>query len=306
MTMDTGHTPVLMAEVLEGLQIKPGGLYIDATTGAGGHSRAILLASAPTGRLLCIDADPRALDVAQRNLADFASRIQFIHANFSQLESAAVSHGFAHVDGILLDLGISSLQLDNAERGFSFQKEGPLDMRFSDEGPSAADLINDLPEGQLAAVIWKYGEERQSRRIARTIVENRPIHSSTELAQLIARVKGHREKIHPATKTFQALRMAVNNELEVLEATLPQAVKLLAPQGRLAVITFHSLEDRIVKKFLRNESQDCLCPPELLICQCNHAATLRLVNRRVITPSNNEKIQNRRSRSAKLRIAERV
>jgi len=304
--METGHTPVLLAEILEGLQIKPGGYYVDATTGAGGHSRAILLASAPTGRLLCIDTDPTALDKARHNLADFASRICFANANFSELEVIAVKNGFGQVNGILLDLGVSSLQLDNAERGFSFGKEGPLDMRLSGQGPSAADLINNLPETELADIIWKYGEERKSRGIARAIVRNRPLHKSTELAQLIVRVKGRRGRIHPATKTFQALRIAVNRELDALEAALPQAVKLLVPGGRLAVIAFHSLEDRVVKVFFRTESQTCVCPPEAPVCTCNHRASLRIRNRKVIMPSDREKAENRRSRSAKLRIAERI
>ena len=304
--MEAGHTPVLLAEVLKGLQIEPGGHYIDATTGAGGHSRAILLASAPTGCLLCIDTDPRALDKARHNLVDFASQISFANANFSELEAVAVKNGFGQVDGILLDLGVSSLQLDNAERGFSFQKEGPLDMRLSGRGPSAADLVNNLPETELADIIWKYGEERQSRRIARAIVKNRPLHRSTELAQLIVQVKGRKGKIHPATKTFQALRIAVNRELDALEAALPQAVKLLVPGGRLAVIAFHSLEDRVVKVFFRTESRTCICPPEALVCICNHKASLRIWNRKVIVPSDKEKAENRRSRSAKLRIAERI
>ena len=304
--MESGHTPVLLTEVLECLQIEPGGHYIDATTGAGGHSRAILLASAPAGCLLCIDTDPRALDKARHNLADFASRISFANANFSELEAVAVKNGFGQVDGILLDLGVSSLQLDNAERGFSFQKEGPLDMRLSGQGSSAADLVNNLPETELADIIWKYGEERQSRRIARAIVRNRPLHRSTELAQLIVQVKGRKGKIHPATKTFQALRIAVNRELDALEAALPQAVKLLVPGGRLAVIAFHSLEDRVVKVFFRTESRTCICPPEALVCICNHKASLRIWNRKVIMPSDKEKAENRRSRSAKLRIAERI
>ena len=304
--METGHTPVLLAEILEGLEIKPGGQYVDATTGAGGHSRAILVASAPTGRLLCIDTDPLALDKARHNLTDFASRVGFVNANFSDLEAVAVKNGFGQVDGILLDLGVSSLQLDNAARGFSFEKEGPLDMRLSGQGPSAADLVNKLPEPELAEIIWKYGEERQARRIARAIARNRPLHKSTELAQFIVRVKGRKGRIHPATKTFQALRIAVNRELDALEAALPQAVKLLVPGGKLAVIAFHSLEDRIVKVFFRTESQTCICPSEAPACTCSHRASLLIRNRKVITPSDREKAENRRSRSAKLRIAERI
>jgi len=304
--MEVEHTPVLLQEVLEGLQIKPGGLYIDATTGAGGHSRAILQASAPSGRLLCIDADPLALETAQRNLADFATRVRFVCANFSELETVAAQEGFETVNGILIDLGVSSLQLGSAERGFSFQKEGPLDMRLSGQGRSAADLINELPERELSDIIWQFGEERQARKIARAIVENRPLHTTAELARIVSRVKGNAGKIHPATKTFQALRIAVNRELSALEASLPQAVRLLSPGGRLAVITFHSLEDRTVKQFFHTESRDCICPPDAPICTCHHRASLRLVNRRAITPSDDEKARNRRSRSAKLRVVERL
>jgi len=306
MNAATEHVPVLLDEVMAGLHVKPNGRYIDATTGAGGHSRAILQASAPAGKLLCIDTDPHALDRAQQTLAEFGNRTHFVVTNFSELEAVATANGFSQVDGILIDLGVSSLQLNNAALGLSFQNEGPLDMRLSGRGPSAADLIDRLPEVELAALIWKYGEERQSRRIARAIVAARPIKTTTELAQLIARVKGQRGKINPATQTFQALRIAVNRELDVLEAVLPQAVRLLASGGRLAIISFHSLEDRIVKTFFRNESRDCICPPGALACTCDHRASLMLLNKRVIVPSDQERIQNPRSRSAKLRIAERI
>jgi 16S rRNA (cytosine1402-N4)-methyltransferase len=300
------HIPVLLNEVLEGLQVKPGGLYIDATTGAAGHSKAILNASAPDGRVLCIDADPGALATARRNLADFASRVQFVNANFSELKTVAVQNGFDRVDGILFDLGVSSLQLDSAERGFSFQHDGPLDMRLSGEGPSAADLINSMSEQDLADIIWRYGEERQSRRIARAIVAHRPIRTTGELAQIITQVKSGRERIHPATRTFQALRIEVNRELEVLEAVLPMAIELLVPGGRLAVIAFHSLEDRIVKQFFRTESQECICPPQVPACTCNHRASLRVLNRRPVEASDEERSRNRRSRSAKLRVVSRL
>ena len=291
---------------MDGLLVKPGGLYIDATTGAGGHSLAILAASAPDGRVLCIDADPGALATARRNLADFASRVQFVNANFSELETVAVQNGFDRVDGILFDLGVSSLQLDSAVRGFSFQHDGPLDMRLSGEGPSAADWVNTLPEQELADFIWRYGEERQSRRIARAVVAHRPLHTTGELALLITQVKSGREKIHPATRTFQALRIAVNQELEVLEAVLPVAIRLLVPGGRLAVIAFHSLEDRIVKRFFRTESSECVCPPHVPACTCNHRASLRVLTRRPIEPSAEERSHNRRSRSAKLRLVSRL
>ena len=306
MNMEIEHVPVLLAEVMAGLHVKSDGQYIDATTGAGGHSRAILQASAPAGRLLCIDTDPHALARARQKLADFVTRTCFVVANFSELEAVAIANGFSQVNGILFDLGVSSLQLNNATRGISFQHEGPLDMRLSGQGPTAADLINNLPEEELAALIWKYGEERHARRIARAISAARPLHSTLELAQLVARVKGQRGKINPATQTFQALRIAVNRELEVLEAALPQAVRLLASGGRLVIISFHSLEDRIVKTFFRQESRDCICPPEVLACTCEHRASLRLLHKKVITPSDQERVQNPRSRSAKLRIAERL
>lgn len=303
---DVKHTPVLVKEVIEGLQVKPGGRYIDATVGLGGHSRAILSASAPSGRLLCIDADPEALARARENLADFASRVRLVRADFSTLQATAAANGFDAVDGILFDLGVSSLQLDTAERGFSFQQEGPLDMRFSGEGLAAADVVNTFSERELADIIWRYGEERESRRIAREIVAHRPLHSSTELAALVARVKRSREKIHPATRTFQALRIAVNQELEALSLALPQAVDLLVPGGRLAVITFHSLEDRIVKQFIHRESQQCICPPQGPACTCTHRASLRVLNRKPIIPAAEEVARNRRSRSAKLRLAVRL
>ena len=300
------HTPVLLSEVLDGLQVRPGARFIDATAGLGGHSRAILAASAPDGRLLCLDADAEALNKAQQHLREFGPRVLFVNRNFAELEAVAVEYGFNRVSGIIFDLGVSSLQLDSAGRGFSFQKEGPLDMRFSSTGPSAADLVNGLPEDDLADLIWRFGEERASRRIARAIIAHRPIQSSVELAELIAQVVGHREKINPATRTFQALRIAVNNELDSLQSALPQAVRLLAPGGRLVVITFHSLEDRIVKDFLRTESQDCVCPPQVPACTCEHRASLHTLTRRPIRPSEEERTTNRRSRSAKLRVASRL
>lgn len=291
---------------MDGLLVKPGGLYIDATTGAGGHSLAILAASAPDGRVLCIDADPGALATARRNLADFASRVQFVNANFSELETVAVQNGFDRVDGILFDLGVSSLQLDSAERGFSFQHDGPLDMRLSGEGPSAADWVNTLPEQELADFIWRYGEERQSRRIARAVVAHRPLHTTGELALLITQVKSGREKIHPATRTFQALRIAVNQELEVLEAVLPVAIRLLVPGGRLAVIAFHSLEDRIVKQFMRRSSVDLVDAPGEHVVGAGHRAVLKEVSRKPLVADDAEIQANPRARSAKLRVAEKL
>src|SRR5689334_19111996 len=254
------HTPVLLNEVIAGLALHSGGRYIDGTLGGGGHAAAVLEASAPDGRLLGIDADPAALAAAGARLAAFGERAVLAHGNFRDIGRLAREQGFAQIDGLLLDLGVSSHQLDTPERGFSFTADAPLDMRLDPTGgPTAADLVNDTPEGELADLIFRYGEERGSRRIARFIAEarrKRPIATTGELADLVARALGGRPfgkaqgrhgKIHPATRTFQALRIAVNHELESLELALPQAVELLAPGGRIAVISFHSLEDRIVK-----------------------------------------------------------
>jgi 16S rRNA (cytosine1402-N4)-methyltransferase len=302
------HIPVLLREVLEGLQVRPGGVYIDATVGGGGHAAAILERSAPDGRLLGIDRDPEVLERARERLRPFGERAVLVHGSYAKLRRIAVRYDFLEVDGILFDLGLSSWQLSDPHRGFSFQIEGPLDMRYDPgHGIPAAEIVNRWPEKQLAEVIRRYGEERFARRIARAIVRNRPIRTTTELAELIARVVGRgREDQHPATRTFLALRIAVNEELQALEQALPQAVSLLRPGGRLAVIAFHSLEDRIVKTFFQRESRDCLCPPQVPVCTCGHRATLRLVTRKPIRPSEEEVQINPRARSARLRIAERL
>jgi 16S rRNA (cytosine1402-N4)-methyltransferase len=305
--MDTPHQPVLLAESLDGLHVRPDHNYIDCTVGAGGHSLAILASSGPAGRLLGLDADPAALDVARARLAAYGPRVVLVHTNFRHVEIIAQEHGFVKVAGIMLDLGVSSLQLDEKHRGFSFQHDAQLDMRFDPAQPRTAhDLVNNLPEQELADLIYTYGQERHSRRIARAVVAHRPIDSTATLASLIEKAVGRRERIHPATRTFQALRIAVNDELGNLERVLPQAVELLAPGGRLAVIAFHSLEDRIVKRFLRQAASDCICPPDLPVCRCEHTATMRIVTPKPITPSAAELARNRRSRSARLRIAERL
>jgi 16S rRNA (cytosine1402-N4)-methyltransferase len=301
------HTPVLLSDVLTALDPRPGGRFIDGTLGAGGHAEAILQASAPDGRLLGLDADPAALSLARQTLAPYADRIRLVNANFSQVARIAHSYDFSPVDGILLDLGLSSMQLDAVERGFSFQSEGPLDMRYDPTGATtAADLVNNLPADELADLIYRFGEERRSRAIARAIVAARPLHTTRELADVIARAAGGRRqaRIHPATRTFQALRIAVNDELEALRNTLPQALTLLSPGGRIAVISFHSLEDRIVKNFFVQESKDCICPPEQLVCTCGHKATLRIITRKPISANPAEIEANPRARSAKLRVAE--
>ncbi len=305
----TEHIPVLLQETIDGLNVHPGGRYLDATVGGGGHAQAILNASSPDGLLLGLDRDPEAAARAAERLAAFGSRVQIRPLSFIHLKDAVAASGWQHLDGVLFDLGYSSWQIDDPQRGFSFRFDAPLDMRFNpaeDETSSAADLVNELPAAELAALIRRYGEEPHSRRIAQAIVAARPINTTGRLAEVIAATVKRRGPLHPATRTFQALRIAVNQELATLEAALPQAVQILRPGGRLAVITFHSLEDRIVKQFFKREQRDCICPPEAPICTCGHRATLRLINRKPIVPTPEEIAANPRSRSAKLRIAERL
>lgn len=301
------HIPVLYKEVLAGLLPTSGGRYIDATLGAGGHAAGILAASAPDGRLLGMDADPDAIIFAGQLLHPFGERVVLKAGNFRQVGPVARAAGFEQVDGILMDLGLSSRQLSDAERGFSFGKDGPLDMRMDpSQGRSAADLANHLSQRELADLLWRYGEERHSRRIARAIIAARPVTTTKQLADLVERTVRRRAKIHPATRTFQALRIAVNDELGALSQALVQANDLLRPGGRLAVIAFHSLEDRLVKRFYQQESRDCICPPEIPICVCQHHATLRVLTAKPVRPTAEEIAQNPRSRSARLRIAERL
>ncbi|MBN1656746.1 MAG: 16S rRNA (cytosine(1402)-N(4))-methyltransferase RsmH [Anaerolineae bacterium] len=290
------------------MQVVPGGCYVDATLGAGGHAACILQASSPGGTLLGIDADAQAVAYAREILAKFGDRATLVTSNFRHLGRVAVAHGFEGVDGVLMDLGLSSRQLADAGRGFSFSLTGPLDMRMNveqhpEDTRTAADLVNRLPEAELADLIYKYGEERHSRRIARAIVAARPIRTTSQLAEVVGGVVGYRERIHPATRTFQALRIAVNDELQALADALPQARDLLRPGGLLAVISFHSLEDRLVKEFFRDESRDCVCPPEVPVCVCDHQATLALVTRKPVRPGAEEIERNPRSRSARLRVA---
>jgi 16S rRNA (cytosine1402-N4)-methyltransferase len=304
----SAHIPVLFAEVMLALAPAPGGRYIDETAGAGGHAHGLLERSAPDGRVLAMDADAEAVRFARAALAEFGSRATVVQGFFDQVGTVARAHGYTAVQGILADLGLSSRQLGAAERGFSFQQEGPLDMRLdpASQQVTAAELVNTLPEGELADLIYGYGEERRSRAIARAIVRARPLHTTKELAEVVVRVLGGRGRIHPATRTFQALRIAVNDELGALERMLPQAVDLLAPGGRLAVISFHSLEDRIVKDYMRREASDCVCPPEAPFCTCEHRAILRLLTRHPVEPGEQEARANPRSRSARLRVAEKL
>lgn len=302
------HLPVLYQEIIHALSPRDDGRYVDGTVGAGGHAWGILEASSPNGKLLGLDLDPQALSLAEERLSLFETRTKLVRASYTTLEIQLKNLGWPSVDGILLDLGVSSMQFDLASRGFSFRAEAPLDMRFNPDGNvTAADLVNGLSEQALADIIFKYGEERKSRQIARAIIANRPIHTTTQLSAVITRVgKSERSKIHPATKTFQALRIATNDELLALETVLPQAVRSLAPFGRLAVISFHSLEDRIVKRFFRKEGRDCICPPKQPICVCGHKATIREISRRPIRPEESEIKLNPRARSSRLRIVEKL
>jgi 16S rRNA (cytosine1402-N4)-methyltransferase len=302
------HQPVLPAETIAALAPRAGGLYLDGTVGLGGHAELLLRASTPDGRLVGLDRDQQALAEARGRLSRFGDRATLVHASYA--EASAVLHdlGIAQVDGLLLDLGVSSLQLDDAARGFSFRHDAPLDMRFDPSaGNSAADLVNSADEAALADILWRYGEERFSRRIARAIVRARPLRTTGELAGLVEHaVPGPRGRTSPATRTFQALRIAVNGELDALESLLAQAAALLRPDGRLAIISFHSLEDRIVKQFIDRESRDCVCPPRLPVCLCGHKASFKAVLRGGVQPSESEIAANPRARSARLRAAERL
>ena len=306
--MASAHIPVLVKEAIEALAVQPGGRYIDCTLGGGGHATAILNHSSPGGQLLGIDADSKAVRIAQARLETYSGSTLLINENFVNLQSICHKYDFYPVNGILFDLGLSSFQLNGDARGFSFQHEAVLDMRLSpDQEVTAEDIINHLPATELAHLIRTYGGEVYSHKIANHIVQKRPIKTTLQLARILERaVGGKRGKIHPATKTFQALRIAVNKELEHLEVVLKQALNLLGFEGRLVVISYHSLEDRIVKQFMRQESKDCICPPGIPACICGHVASLRLVNKKVVTPSAAEVRLNPRSRSAKLRASERI
>lgn len=309
----TVHVSVLPDETLDLLAPRPGGRYLDGTLGGAGHTALLLARAAPDGRVLAIDADPAALDRARSHLPEEvgSGRLLLRQGNFARMAEVVAEADFAPVDGVLLDLGLSSDQLADRARGFSFAADAPLDMRFDPtRGESAADLVNTLDEAELADLLYRYGEERRSRPIARRIVERRreaPIERTGELARLVESViHGRPGGIHPATRTFQALRIAVNDELGSLEAALPAAVELLRPGGRLAVISFHSLEDRIVKRFFQAEERGCVCPPELPACVCGRQPRLRIVTRHPVVAGEAEVASNPRARSAKLRVAERL
>jgi 16S rRNA (cytosine1402-N4)-methyltransferase len=301
------HTPVLLREAVQALAVEPGGRYVDCTVGGSGHSAAILENSSPGGQLLAMDDDPEAVAIARKRLARYSNLALVVKGNFSRLEDICLEHGFFPVSGIILDLGLSSLQL-SGDRGFSFQREVPLDMRFRPDQDMTADkIVNTYSEEKLVRILREYGEEVHSNRIASMIVKRRPLKTTLELAALVEQAYGgHRGKTHPATRTFQALRIAVNDELNKLKVVLRQAVNLLGFDGRLVVISYHSLEDRITKQFMSLESRSCICPPGTPVCICGHRPRLRLVNKKVVTPSPDEIAANPRSRSAKLRAAERI
>lgn len=302
------HLPVLWHEAVNALQPRAGGRYADGTLGGGGHTRLLLERSAPDGRVIAFDLDQDA--IARGQTFGFGDRLVLVNASFVTLYEAAEAAGMLPLDGVLLDLGYSSFQIDDPDRGFSLRLDGPLDMRFDrSSGPTAADLVNSLDEQSIADLIWRYGEDRNSRRIAAAIVRERKLQSietTAHLAEIVSRASGgQRGKIHPATRTFQALRIATNDELAALERTLAATLRAVRPGGRLAVISFHSLEDRIVKQFIARASATCICPPEQPICTCETRASLRPVGK-AIKPSDDEIERNPRSRSAILRVAERL
>lgn len=303
------HISVLLAECIEGLDIKPDGIYVDGTCGGAGHSCEIAKRLTDGGRLIGIDRDPDAIKAATARLEPYNAKV--LHGNYSEIEALAHSVGIEKVDGVLLDLGVSSHQLDTIERGFSYHGDAPLDMRMSQEGATAADLVNTLPHAELSRIMFEYGEEKFSRRIADEIIKRReikPIETTSELADIITTAvpaKFRREK-NPCKKTFQAFRIAVNCEFEHLNKGLDDAFELLKPGGRLCVITFHSLEDRIVKQRFASFCKGCICPPDFPQCVCGKTPRGKLVNRKPIEATPEELEANIRSRSAKLRIIEKL
>ena len=303
------HTPVLVEEVIDSLDPRAGGAYVDCTAGEGGHAEAVLSRAAGSVRLLGIDLDSEALETARRRLGGYGERAVLAEGSFRDLRELASGRGFVPANGVLMDLGVSSLQLESASRGFSFSRSGRLDMRFgASQRTTAHDVVNGESESGLAEIIRRYGEEKRPMRIARAIVAARPIETTVELAEVVSSaVRGRRGRgVHPATRTFQAVRMAVNEELQSLEQGLEQAVEVLAAGGRLVVISYHSLEDRMVKGFMRTAQSDCVCPPAVLECVCDHEPTLRVLTRRVVRPAAAEVRINPRSRSARMRVAERL
>lgn len=308
--MNFSHKPVLFRETIESLQIRPDGLYIDGTLGGGGHSEAILQ-RLTTGRLLSIDQDPDAIQAAGERLRNYPNSV-IVQSNFCNMDKLALEQGMEAVDGVLLDIGVSSYQLDTPERGFSYHNDAPLDMRMSREGPTAAELVNTLSQQELANIIFRYGEDKNANRIAGGICrarEEAPIETTGQLAEIIkASVPAavRREQGHPARKTFQALRIAVNGELDRLREGLLAGFSILKPGGRLAVITFHSLEDRIVKQQMSDWCRGCICPKDFPVCVCGRKPQGELVYKKGLAPTPEEVAENPRARSARLRVIEKL
>jgi 16S rRNA (cytosine1402-N4)-methyltransferase len=302
------HVPVLYHQVLSALKPRAGGRHIDGTLGLGGHALGILENSSPDGEVLGLDRDQAALEMAGVRLSKYGKRVHLRHGSFVRMQELAAELGWTAADGILLDLGVSSMQLEDPHRGFSFRHDGPLDMRFdTTQSLTAAELVNEARQEELAEILSRYGEEPRARRVARAIVAARPMSTTLELAEVVSRAAARKRRgVDPATRTFQALRIAVNDELESLAVGLMQAIEMLAPGGRLVVISFHSLEDRIVKRTFARESRDCICPPGLPTCACEHQAHLQLLTRGPLRPDESEVQKNPRARSARLRAAERI
>jgi 16S rRNA (cytosine1402-N4)-methyltransferase len=304
------HIPVLYKETMENLITNKDGIYLDCTLGGGGHSEGILNLLSENGKVISIDQDQQAIDFAKERLGKYGERWDVYKENFENLDTVIYLAGYDKIDGILMDIGVSSTQLDDPERGFSYRYDTRLDMRMNNNAPvSAYEVVNEYEEGKLSKIIYDYGEERHARKIARIICEervNKPIETTGDLVEIIKRAYKGKSPKHPAKKTFQAIRIEVNRELEVLERAIDKAVECLNPGGRLAIITFHSLEDRIVKNKFKALSIDCICPPELPICMCDNKAKVKIITRKPIVPNEEELKFNKRARPSKLRVLERL
>tara|TARA_B000000565_G_scaffold81189_1_gene58844 strand:- start:22143 stop:23039 length:897 start_codon:yes stop_codon:yes gene_type:complete len=298
----------MVPEILKYLEVSSGGRYIDCTLGEGGHTKSLLEASNPGGEVLGIDADHEAIEVSKNRLEEYGERFIYDNSNFKNIKKIAMKSKFVPCHGILFDLGVSSLQLDKESRGFSFRRKAPLDMRFSiNQTLTAQDVLNTFSESEISDILYQYGEERQSRKIAKLIIENRPLSNADELSDLIKKnIRQTNYKINPSTKTFQALRIYINEELNSLSQALEQSLEILGVGGRMAVISYHSLEDRIVKNFFKKESKYCICPPNIPECDCGHFPKLKIITKKPVSPSQSEIEANKRSRSAKLRVVERI
>tara|TARA_A100001037_G_scaffold166320_1_gene149597 strand:- start:207 stop:1103 length:897 start_codon:yes stop_codon:yes gene_type:complete len=298
----------MVPEILKYLEVSSGGRYIDCTLGEGGHTKSLLEASNPGGEVLGIDADHEAIEVSKNRLEEYGERFIYENSNFKNIKKIAMKSKFVPCHGILFDLGVSSLQLDKESRGFSFRRKAPLDMRFSiNQTLTAQDVLNTFSESEISDILYQYGEERQSRKIAKLIIENRPLSNADELSDLIKKnIRQTNYKINPSTKTFQALRIYINEELNSLSQALEQSLEILGVGGRMAVISYHSLEDRIVKNFFKKESKYCICPPNIPECDCGHFPKLKIITKKPVSPSQSEIEANKRSRSAKLRVVERI